>query len=132
MLFRRARSSTLLSMILTSALVLAAGCSKQGEGERCSTDNGNADCADGLECTSSKKLLGPADICCPTSGGSNDPACIPGGLGGTGGGGGTGGSISTGGGGTGGTGGSGGTGGTGTGGSGGTGGTGGSGGSGGN
>jgi hypothetical protein len=53
----------------------APGCSGQGEGERCDTQDDNAgdsDCADGLECWSYSYLGGQAavwqqDICCPTN-----------------------------------------------------------------
>jgi len=59
------------------ALVLAAACTGQGEGQRCQVNavdqagNGTSDCQDGLVCTPASKIVLPggqnsnADICCP-------------------------------------------------------------------
>ena len=115
-----------LSVLVALGAVFGfGGCSNQSLGQRCSIDNNNDDCQDGLVCVSKAELLGPSDICCPP-GGSTHPACTPGALN-EGGGGGAGGAGGTGGaGGAGGTGGAGGAGGAGgTGGMGGAGGTGG-------
>ena len=51
------------------------GCSLQGEGERCDSQNGDLDCQTGLTCVSSKDLGGSADICCPPAGSTN-PECL--------------------------------------------------------
>jgi hypothetical protein len=59
-----------------TAFLFAAGCGKQGEGERCDTQNNDDDCAEGLVCVSKSDLHGNADICCPPSGSTN-PECIP-------------------------------------------------------
>lgn len=64
-------------LILASFLV---ACPSQGEGQRCNADNGNEDCSEGLVCVSSRDLGGNADICCPPSGASESPECIPGGA----------------------------------------------------
>lgn len=61
---------------LVGFLVLSA-CSKQAEGERCSTDNGDDDCESGLSCVSSTVLKSSSDLCCPASG-ATDPGCVPG------------------------------------------------------
>jgi hypothetical protein len=44
-------------------LILFAGCNGQGEGQVCSTRNGNTDCADNLTCTIEPSALGAR--CCP-------------------------------------------------------------------
>lgn len=49
-------------------------CSAQGEGQRCNTENGDDDCADGLQCFSAPSILG--EVCCPTDGTATDPACL--------------------------------------------------------
>jgi hypothetical protein len=58
--------------LLAAALVVANACSDQGEGERCSKDNDNTDCAAGLVCTQAANLSGSAPIgsalCCPPIG----------------------------------------------------------------
>jgi hypothetical protein len=58
--------SPLLRALLLSSWVL--GCSEQGEGERCDTNNGNYDCEPGLLCKSGAQLdvegRGVA-LCCP-------------------------------------------------------------------
>jgi len=54
-------SSISAAVIVLGLGVAVTACSKQGEGERCSTDNGNDDCEAPLLCTS-------AGVCCPTSG----------------------------------------------------------------
>lgn len=63
--------------LFVGGLVVAQGCSSQGEGERCERKNGDNDCAEGLVCKSGKDLGGNADICCPESGGDNRE-CNPG------------------------------------------------------
>jgi hypothetical protein len=58
------RTVLALGLAAGTTLAFATGCSKQGEGERCSpASNGNADCDDGLYC----KPTGEADFgrCCP-------------------------------------------------------------------
>jgi hypothetical protein len=58
------RTVLALGLAAGTTLAFATGCSKQGEGERCSpSSNGNADCDDGLYC----KPTGEADFgrCCP-------------------------------------------------------------------
>jgi hypothetical protein len=65
--------------LLVLVLLLPFACSSQSEGQRCNVDNGNDDCESGLECKSSRELGGNADICCPISGPSESPECIPGG-----------------------------------------------------
>lgn len=50
------------------AVSLFPSCTNQGEGDRCSTLNGNDDCQDGLVCTPGSALNPPqnTDICCPS------------------------------------------------------------------
>ncbi len=66
-------------------LQLASGCSRQGEGERCShlnndpTTGESNDCAEGLVCTPGSTLGSNTDICCLSNGQSTVPACVPGG-----------------------------------------------------
>lgn len=83
-----------LSMKLPNTLVIATAlvssliaCSQQGQGERCLTANGNADCEAGLVCTPKDELSGSernetyaADRCCPPIDGPqwSDPRCEPG------------------------------------------------------
>lgn len=51
---------------LVGLAVGAAGCSLQGEGERCSVANGSADCESPLVCTKRDLLTGSTvDRCCP-------------------------------------------------------------------
>lgn len=56
-----------LRSYLSAALLVLAGtfvfqaCSKQGEGERCESANGNDDCESPLLC----KAIGNGEICCP-------------------------------------------------------------------
>lgn len=62
-------------------LMLAlAGCSKQGEGERCDTLNGSEDCEQGLTCTrlSDFRAGAPGAVCCPVNPTQN--VCQNGGL----------------------------------------------------
>ncbi len=58
-----------LAFVATGAVVLAAACSGQGEGERCSVladSNGNDDCAGSFVCTPAGQLNGSStDRCCP-------------------------------------------------------------------
>jgi hypothetical protein len=46
------------------AFFIAAACAGQGEGQLCSTLNGNADCASGLTCVARAPAVG--DRCCPS------------------------------------------------------------------
>lgn len=58
-----------LSFVIIGALF--AACSQQGEGQRCITANGDADCESGLVCVAQSKLATEAgkvygaDRCCP-------------------------------------------------------------------
>ena len=57
-----------LGMALGLGLAAHAGCSNQGEGERCDKrgDNGgNDECQDGLECVAQDILKQNSDRCCP-------------------------------------------------------------------
>ncbi|HET9953227.1 MAG TPA: hypothetical protein VFQ61_01920 [Polyangiaceae bacterium] len=67
-------------LALTTALVIVAACSRQGEGERCdSTVNGNADCEGDLQCKAHGSLAtGDVDRCCPPGSLFNDVRCTPG------------------------------------------------------
>lgn len=55
------------------ALLLAAACTGQGEGQRCQLGNGNDDCQDGLICYAATDITLPgggssnSDICCPVN-----------------------------------------------------------------
>ena len=78
MRFKRSLSS--LSFVV-AALLVASACSDQAEGERCSKDNGDTDCASGLSC---KLLLelgvtgdrATAGVCCPLNGPATSEACV--------------------------------------------------------
>ena len=67
------RVSIVFSVALAGVVALAAACSGQGEGERCSAladNSGNDDCAGSLVCTKSGSLNGSfnsssGDRCCP-------------------------------------------------------------------
>jgi hypothetical protein len=63
-----------------ASVVFAPGCSRQAEGERCDTANGDSDCDDGLKCTSQNKLQSPgmSDRCCDPDGTTfSDSRCQP-------------------------------------------------------
>jgi hypothetical protein len=106
---RRIRTPLILLATVSAVLALSAGCSKQGEGERCSiAANFSEDCEDGLVCTAASTLNNPegtpVDRCCPPPGEKiGDARCLPntgtpgGGTGGTGGTGGSAGASSEGG-----------------------------------
>lgn len=74
--------------IATALLSTFIACSQQGQGERCLTANGNADCEAGLVCTPKEELRESegnaaafaADRCCPPIDGPqwSDPRCEPG------------------------------------------------------
>lgn len=79
------KSTHSISYVFASLFILAA-CSRQGEGERCLTSNGDADCEPGLVCTAASNLREyenqkthdyAADRCCPdpTEPESPDPRC---------------------------------------------------------
>jgi len=79
-------SRTVLRTLVRSALVLAtagvinAGCSRQAEGERCDLEwsGPTQDCDSGLVCTACGVLAFPyndRDRCCPADGSSTDQAC---------------------------------------------------------
>jgi hypothetical protein len=74
------RSSLLPGLLLAfaAALIAAApGCSRQGEGERCDTLNGDEDCNSGLVCVGKAQLGQNSDTCCPASLVSTDRRCVP-------------------------------------------------------
>ncbi len=63
-----ARTSAALLVAAALGCVLGpAACSNQGEGERCSAQNGNDDCQDGIACVTAASLgkLENYDRCCP-------------------------------------------------------------------
>ena len=59
--------------VVATVCALFAGCSDQGEGERCDPNNGNLDCQSGLNCIKASDLAvskGSADkwgLCCPAN-----------------------------------------------------------------
>jgi hypothetical protein len=69
-------------LLFSAASSVVVGCSGQGEGERCdSIANGNADCDDGLTCTSCTELAeNIVDRCCRADGSSADPRCALSGI----------------------------------------------------
>jgi hypothetical protein len=71
--------ATLALLGLGVAVLGQAGCSNQSEGQRCSVENGNDDCQDGLICKSKDLLNGAQDsLCCPAdSKAAVAPACRP-------------------------------------------------------
>lgn len=64
-------------LVVAFVALWAGACSNQGEGERCSLDNNNEDCASGLRC---QKIEGQdSPLCCPPPDRpSTVAACIPG------------------------------------------------------
>jgi hypothetical protein len=62
---------SLVAVLIGTLGLLAPGCSNQSEGERCDTNddnNGNDDCAAGLQCYPKADLVGngaTTDVCCP-------------------------------------------------------------------
>ena len=81
MRFSTARSLTLATLVPVLVLALVApGCAKQSEGERCGDSLGagaSDDCGDGLTCTLSSKLINNegAHRCCYTDGSVTDSRC---------------------------------------------------------
>jgi len=81
MRFSTARSLTLATLVPVLVLALVApGCAKQSEGERCGDSLGagaSDDCGDGLTCTLSSKLINNegAHRCCYTDGTVTDSRC---------------------------------------------------------
>jgi len=82
MRFLTARSLVLATLLPALALfVVAPGCAKQSEGERCGDSLGagaNEDCGDNLTCISHSELLNGADEahrCCYSDGHVSDPRC---------------------------------------------------------
>ncbi len=71
--------ATLALLGLGVAVLGQVGCSNQSEGQRCSIDNNNDDCQDGLICKSKDLLNGAQDsLCCPAdSKAAVAPACRP-------------------------------------------------------
>jgi hypothetical protein len=58
-------SSTLVALFVAIAV---GACSNEGEGQPCSTDNGNNDCDDNLECVpppSGQSVTDAPEVCCP-------------------------------------------------------------------
>lgn len=59
----------LVLLLLAGAGLSLPGCSKQGEGERCSpAANGSEDCDEGLICTTPDKSAADFGRCCPPAG----------------------------------------------------------------
>jgi hypothetical protein len=78
MAFLVSRSALFRSLGVAVALSLVAaapGCSRQAEGDRCDSQNGNADCEDGLVCRTAGSLNAPSDVCCPATGEATTTAC---------------------------------------------------------
>jgi hypothetical protein len=72
------RSVLLASFVCGVTVLLAPGCSQQGEGERCDrVKTQNSDCDSGLVCVPARQLVDPSsDRCCaPTAGDDTDPRC---------------------------------------------------------
>jgi len=72
--------STLLRGALISSAVafgLVVGCQVQREGERCSLQNGSADCQEPLVCTAASSLRAQDGVnrCCPDGGSATDERC---------------------------------------------------------
>jgi hypothetical protein len=66
-----------LCTALTSAYS-TVGCSRQGEGDRCSLLNGDRDCRDGLTCRAASTLQNSEiDRCCPDDGDYDEDVCAP-------------------------------------------------------
>jgi hypothetical protein len=81
------RSACLFVFVSTGAVLSMPGCSQQGQGERCDSINGDADCDSGLTCVLKGKLAAsPVDRCCPAENTETDSRCQRlGGAGNTGG-----------------------------------------------
>lgn len=66
---RRSRKRVLgAASVVSLLLALIGACSDNGEGERCESANGNADCQSGLVCTKASQLapeFATSDRCCP-------------------------------------------------------------------
>jgi hypothetical protein len=76
----RFKRSLLGLSLVGVALVLGSACSEQAEGERCSKDNRDSDCAAGLTCRLLSALgrtgdTAKAGVCCPISGPATTEAC---------------------------------------------------------
>ena len=87
---RRYRIVGIVAVAMLACFVTLTACSNQPEGDRCQTENGNADCADGLVCLASgqKAFNGGvgyvnspynnSDRCCPLDRSkATHPACVP-------------------------------------------------------
>jgi hypothetical protein len=70
----------LVALAGTFALVGGDGCNVGNEGERCNPDLSHDECNAGLSCQQPKNC--PENYCCPTSGTSINPYCLPGCAGG--------------------------------------------------
>jgi hypothetical protein len=68
--------SSLGLLVLSSLLSLS--CSRQAEGERCDTRNGNLDCESGLVCVSAAKLnsIEVGGVCCRSGGERGTEVCL--------------------------------------------------------
>jgi hypothetical protein len=65
---RRPSLPALLLLAFVGAVTASVACSNQGEGEFCSSNNGNNDCQDGLECIPAPGVNATTvnrDRCCP-------------------------------------------------------------------
>jgi len=68
------------SLVLATAGMINAGCSRQAEGERCDLEwaGPTQDCDSGLVCVACGYLVdAQADRCCPQDGTYSDPLCRP-------------------------------------------------------
>ncbi len=74
------RSLAAFSFVSALAVLVAPGCSQQGEGERCdSAKNGDADCDAGLSCVKQGDLAEDiTDRCCPAANEESDKRCARG------------------------------------------------------
>jgi len=73
---RALRSVCLFAFVSAVAVLSIPGCSQQGEGERCDSTNGDADCNAGLTCVPKAKLLvNLTDRCCPAENTESDSRC---------------------------------------------------------
>jgi hypothetical protein len=70
----RFRLAAVLAVISFCSLVVEA-CSDESEGMPCDPNNGNSDCASGLQCTRAPNSLFTGDRCCPMSGTPTTAEC---------------------------------------------------------
>ncbi len=78
----RNRIAAIVVVTVVGLFALPTACSNNAEGERCQSENGNDDCADGLTCIPKTQLVAPfnsADRCCPfVRQNATSAACKPG------------------------------------------------------